>query len=262
MHLKKILKATLAAALCVLILTGCKGDSTVADRSGETATAAPTVNLTEDVTILNFTPPAIGEKIAVMTVKDYGTVKIKLFPEAASKGVENFEGLAGMNYYDELIFHRVIKNFMDQGGDPRGNGTGGQSMWGGDFEGGVPEGLFHFSGAIAYANSQGTSTNGSQFYIVNTPAGYVNCGSYQDTDGTVKTVTNLDDSGLTLPANVAEKYKEVGGVPFLDGNYTVFGQVFEGLDIIRAIGDVETDDSDKPLTQVLIESIRIEEYQG
>lgn len=240
-----IFTAVIAAA-CVF--TGCKGEST-----------AETV---DDVTIRNFDMPAEGEKIAVIDVKDYGQIKIKLFADAAPKATENFIGLADMGYYNELIFHRVIPNFMIQGGDPHGDGSGGQSMWGGEFDGGVPEGLYHFSGAVAYANSKGTSTDGSQFYIVNTPANYVYYGAAQNADGSIKQFTSFDESGLTLPENVKQMYLEKGGVPFLDGNYTVFGQVFEGLDIVREIGSVETDDNDKPLKQVSMNSVKIEEYKA
>ncbi|MDR0986444.1 MAG: peptidylprolyl isomerase [Ruminococcus sp.] len=267
--------AKLLALVCAipLILCACKGDSTAGDDRddsvltgySEAETDVPddiNVVLTDDAPIKNFIMPEVGENIAVMTVKDYGTIKIKLFPVEAAKGTENFVGLANIDYYDELIFHRVIKDFMNQGGDPRGDGTGGSSMWGDKFDGGIPEGLYHFSGAIAYANSGGTDTNGSQFYIVNTPAGYVNGGAYQDAAGNIINVTDIYQTGLTLPKNVATMYEEKGGVPFLDGSYTVFGQVFEGLDVVRAIGDAPTDANDKPLTQILIEDISIVPYEG
>lgn len=235
-------------AAAMMIMTGFAGcEKTQNEDTADTAAQADNTQAQEDAVILNFTAPEIGEKIAVMTVKDYGEIKIKLFPEQASKGVENFIGLAEMNYYDELIFHRIINGFMNQGGDPTGTGTGGNSIWGGNFDGGVPEGLYHFSGAVAYANSQGTSTNSSQFYIVNTAEGDVLGG---------------EDYLADLPANLADMYREKGGTPHLDGSYTVFGQVFEGMDVVRAISEVETDENDKPLTQVLIESVRIVEYTG
>lgn len=235
-------------AAAMMIMTGFAGcEKTQTEDTADTAAQADNTQAQEDAVILNFTAPEVGEKIAVMTVKDYGEIKIKLFPEQASKGVENFIGLAEMNYYDELIFHRVINGFMNQGGDPTGTGTGGNSIWGGNFDGGVPEGLYHFSGAVAYANSQGTSTNSSQFYIVNTAEGDVLGG---------------EDYLADLPANLADMYREKGGTPHLDGSYTVFGQVFEGMDVVRAISEVETDENDKPLTQVLIESVRIVEYTG
>lgn len=247
-----------AAAMSLALFTGCTSstDKTLTADNGQTEvqTSAPAAESTASAEILNFKMPEIGEKIAVIDVKDYGKIKIKLFPEAAQKGVENFTGLIEMNYYDELIFHRVIPNFMIQGGDPRGNGTGGNSIWGEKFDGGIPQGLYHFTGAVAYANSGATSTNGSQFYIVNTPDGYMS--------NTCEELMAFDPTKYSWSQNVIDMYNEKGGVPFLDGGYTVFGQVFEGIDVVRAIANTETDENDKPLTQVKMESIRLEEYTG
>lgn len=242
----------LLAAASLTLLTGCKGTPYNEDRN-KTESDSNGTAANEEVEIHNFIMPEIGEKIAVINVKDYGTIKIKLFPEDAEKGVENFIGLAEMGYYDELIFHRIIPDFMNQGGDPKGNGTGGKSIWGEKFEGGTDENLYHFTGAVAYANSGATSTNGSQFYIVNTPDGFM---QYSCED------LSANDPSYSWPANVVEKYNEVGGVPFLDGGYTVFGQVFEGMDVVRAMAEVETDENDKPLTQVIMESVEIVEYTG
>lgn len=266
MIIKKITAFTVSAAM-IAAFSGCKGeDATLEELAGGTqgeSTASAAVDESKiqwlpDVEIHNFNAPEIGEKIAVITVKDYGEIKIKLFPEDSPKGVENFMGLADMGYYDEIIFHRVIQNFMIQGGDPRGDGTGGKSIWGDAFDGETSENLYHFTGAVAYAHPANSFTNSSQFYIVNTPDGYLDntCAEYYTQSG----------GQYNWPKNVAEKYGEVGGVPFLDGGYTVFGQVFEGMDVVRAIAAVETSQEegseDKPLTQVLMESVRIEEYQG
>ncbi|MBE6862471.1 MAG: peptidylprolyl isomerase, partial [Ruminococcus sp.] len=116
--------------------------------------------------IKNFSPLEKGEQIVVMSIRGYGDVKIRLFPEYASKGVENFVELAKQGYYDGLTFHRVISDFMIQGGDPEGTGSGGHSIWGEKFDGGTDEHLIHAAGAVAYANSGSTATNGSQFYVV------------------------------------------------------------------------------------------------
>ena len=258
MNIKKIISVLAAAAVSTLVLAGCKGtpdSGSTAVTDGDGNVDASTVQWLPDVDIHNFNMPEPGEKIAVITVKDMGEIKIKLFPEDAPKGVENFIGLAEMGYYDELIFHRVIPDFMNQGGDPKGNGTGGKSIWGEKFDGGTSENLYHFTGAVAYANSGATSTNGSQFYIVNTPDGYM--------QNTCEELYAADSTKYNWPANVAAKYNEAGGVPFLDGGYTVFGQVFDGMDVVRKIAEVETNpENDKPLTQVMMESVRIEEYQG
>lgn len=253
--MKKINLSVLCTIAAVMLSFTACGDGNTSDNTDTSADNSAAVSdnaetASGEAEILNFVLPAEGEEIAVITVKDYGEIKIKLFEEECPKAVENFKGLANMNYYDELIFHRVIPNFMIQGGDPKGNGTGGNSMWGGTFEGGASDKLFHFTGAVAYANSSGTSTNSSQFYIVNTPDGYVNLGG----------VDSIDYFGL--PANVVAMYEEKGGVPYLDGGYTVFGQVIEGMDVVRAISEVETNggDQNKPLTQVQMESVRIVNY--
>ena len=115
--------------------------------------------------IINYDMPAEGEKIVELNIKDYGTVKIRLFAEECPKAVENFLGLVEQKYYDELIFHRVVKDFVIQGGDPKGNGTGGESMWGTGFKQEISSKLCHFEGALAYAVAS-DKLNNSQFYIV------------------------------------------------------------------------------------------------
>ncbi len=251
MKIKRYAAFGTAAMMMLACFTGCKGESTVGEDNAilDSLTGGATL---ADVQIRNFEMPVEGEKIAVINIENYGEIKIKLFSDAAAKGVENFTGLAEMGYYDELIFHRIIPGFMMQGGDPKGNGTGGKSIWGEKFEGGVPEGLYHFSGAVAYANSGSTSTNGSQFYIVNTDEGYASPSCQE--------LMEYDISTYNWPQNVIDMYAEKGGTPSLDGGYTVFGQVFEGMDIVREIANVETDENDKPLTQIKMESVKIVEY--
>lgn len=205
-----------------------------------------------DVSIANFTAPEDGEQIIIMNIKDYGEVKIKLFPEYADKGVENFVEHAKEGYYDGLTFHRVISDFMIQGGDPLGTGTGGESIWGDKFDGGTDPHLIHAAGAVAYANSGSTATNGSQFYIVT---------------GTVYGESELDEIDayyqLGLSDEAKQLYTTVGGTPWLDGGYTVFGQVFDGLDVIFEIQNVATDaGNNKPLEDVVMESVTVGEYDG
>lgn len=107
--------------------------------------------------------PKKGEEIIVMSTSQ-GDIKIRLFPELAPKTVENFVGLAKKGYYDNLTFHRIIPNFMIQGGDPNGNGTGGASLWGSQFEDEFNPNLKNIPGSLSMANA-GPNTNGSQFFI-------------------------------------------------------------------------------------------------
>jgi len=190
-----------------------------------------------------FAPPAQGETIAIMKTS-MGDIKIKFFPNEAPKAVENFITHAKNGYYDNVIFHRVINDFMIQGGDPTGTGMGGESIWNKDFEDEFSEKLRNYRGALSMAN-RGPNTNGSQFFIVQAPP---------------KTITKeLQDrmKGANIPQNIWDIYKEVGGTPWLDNNHTVFGQVFEGMDVVDKIAAVKVDQSDKPVEEVKILGIEI-----
>jgi len=114
------------------------------------------------------------EKTVYATIKtNRGDIKVKLFPEVAPKTCENFVGLAKKGYYDGVIFHRVIKDFMIQGGDPTGTGRGGSSLWGKPFgDECSPKLGFDKAGLLAMANA-GPGTNGSQFFITTIPTGWL-----------------------------------------------------------------------------------------
>lgn len=116
---------------------------------------------------------AMEEKVAVLETTQ-GVIEIKLMPDVAPKACENFITLINKGYYDGIIFHRVIKNFMIQGGDPTGTGRGGESMWGVPFEDEVRRDIiFDRPGLLAMANA-GPNTNGSQFFITTKPTPWLN----------------------------------------------------------------------------------------
>ena len=183
---------------------------------------------------------ASNEALVTMNTS-MGPIKIKLFPEIAPKTVENFLTHAENGYYDGLIFHRVIQDFMIQGGDPTGTGMGGESIFGAEFEDEFSMNLFNLRGALSMANA-GPNTNGSQFFIVQAsepPA----------------TAQQMIDGGW--PKETAEAYAEMGGTPHLDQKHTVFGQVIEGMDIVDKMATVETGAQDKPVEDITIDSIEI-----
>ncbi|MBE6825306.1 MAG: peptidylprolyl isomerase [Ruminococcus sp.] len=213
----------------------------------------------EEKPVLNFTAPAEGEEIVVIHVRDRGDIKIKLFADVLPEACENFTTLASRDYYNELIFHRVINNFMIQGGDPTGTGRGGESCWGGKFNGGVSDQLCNFAGALCYANSAGPSTDGSQFYIVTGTVPTAEDLKYYEEEYDQNPQVTYD---INFTKEAEEIYQKVGGAPHLDGGYTVFGQVFEGLDIVFDIAAVATDGNNKPLDAVYIESVTVEKYDG
>ncbi|HEU5133352.1 MAG TPA: peptidylprolyl isomerase [Pyrinomonadaceae bacterium] len=148
-----------------------------------------------------------------------GTIRVELLESDAPKTTENFITLAERGYYDGIIFHRVIKNFMIQGGDPTGTGRGGESAWGGRFDDEINRSSPVYqqgykAGTMAMANA-GPNTNGSQFFIMH----------------------------VDYP---------------LPPSYTIFGRVIEGQDVVNSIATSQTDRNDKPVSEVKMEKVTIE----
>lgn len=232
--------------------------------------------------------------VAVIEVEGFGTIRAVLFEEDAPKAVENFITHAEEGYYDGLTFHRVINEFMIQGGDPNGDGTGGESIWGESFKDEFTDNLYNFRGALSMANS-GKDTNGSQFFIVQESDGssytdsyfdsieeqnklspskkakqqfqqYLNLGyaeadlaAYGITEATLKANFQRQNAGQTrFTDDVRNYYRQVGGTPWLDKMHTVFGQVIDGMDVVDAIAAVSVDDNSAPAETVTITSISIE----
>ena len=173
---------------------------------------------------------------------NHGDFKLELFPEIAPKTVENFVTHAKNGYYNGVIFHRVIEDFMIQGGDPTGTGMGGESIYGRTFEDEFSREAFNLYGTLSMANA-GPNTNGSQFFIVTAkqvPA---------------QMLKQLKDGGW--PEEIVEEYAKVGGTPWLDHRHTVFGRVIEGMDVVLKIEGVKRNAQDRPLEDVVIESMDV-----
>lgn len=214
-----------------------------------------------------------------------GDITVQLYPNEAPKAVENFITHAKAGYYDGITFHRVINDFMIQGGDPTGTGRGGESIWGESFEDEFSSSLHNFRGALSMANS-GTDTNGSQFFIVQcsepitdeTAIPYMFQWTLNQFQHQLDTAPVEESQGLMSQLNqqladyqqnglpqelldeyqpAVDRYRQVGGTPHLDYKHTIFGQVIRGMDVVDAIAAVDTDDSDKPLTDVTILSIQV-----
>lgn len=222
--------------MLALNLTGCgtksatSGQETADDSSLQTQASIQTQ------------PPVEGDTVVTISFKNFGDVKIKMFPKEAPKAVENFTTHAKDGYYDGLTMHRVIADFMIQGGDPDGNGTGGESIWGSEFENETVEYLNPIRGSLCMANA-GPDTNGSQFFITQ--------------------ASKIDESQLDgLTGLQEEMYHQYGGCPWLTGGYTVFGQVFEGMEVVDAISQVEVDPSnDMPREAVIIEKVTVSTFK-
>ena len=207
--MKRFIKIMLAV-MCIFptILMGC-GNSTKSVNDGKEA-------VSESVKDSNETK---NLPIATIEVENYGTIEAELYPEAAPNTVYNFISLADSGFYNNLTFHRVIKNFMIQGGDPSGNGTGGPgySIKGEFTSNGFANSLKHTEGVLSMARRQNDMNSaGSQFFIM--------------------TSDNED----------------------LDGQYAAFGKVISGMDVVKKISEVKTGKNDKPEENVVIKSITID----
>ena len=156
--------------------------------------------------------------VATIIIKDYGTIEAELYPHIAPNTVNNFIYLANSGFYDGLTFHRIIKDFMIQGGDPNGDGTGGPgySIKGEFTKNKFKNDLKHTEGILSMARSQNKNSAGSQFFIMTKDASH------------------------------------------LDGQYAAFGKVTSGMDIVHEIENVKTDANDKPEKNVIIESIKVD----
>jgi cyclophilin family peptidyl-prolyl cis-trans isomerase/outer membrane murein-binding lipoprotein Lpp len=279
--MKKKIMLLSALVLATTMVTGCGSAANGGEKNGNTQTT--TSSTAEQSTSQNETKARLdaavhpvtelpqlegvktGDTIATIHT-NMGDIKVWFFPEYAPKAVENFTKHATDGYYDGVIFHRIINNFMIQGGDPEGTGRGGESIWGEEFENEVDSNLRSFRGALCMANA-GADTNGSQFYIVQNNSvddslkeqlknlsEQKDEAFYEKSDGTKVTM------GDVFPQEDIDEYVNNGGYPSLDFQYTIFGQVYEGMDIVDKIAAVQTDENDKPIEDVVIESIEVGTY--
>ena len=217
--------------------------------------------------------PKDGEEIAVFTTS-VGVIKMRLFPDAAPKTVENFKGLIKKGYYDGVIFHRVLKGYIAQSGDPTGTGAGGESIWGTEFEDEFNANLLNLRGSVAMANAK-EDGNGSQFFFnLSKPEDFQGWEYFRMGYEQYKQFPQFFLNQYTYWPNtsiISDKvktlYEEYGGNPQFDGAtnvarraHTVFAQVFEGLDVLDKISELEVDENDKPLEEVVITKAEIQVY--
>lgn len=195
---------------CAFVLVGCGNTNNKEGSNTQSKTSESNEN-----------DPSTESKnlpIATITVKDYGVIQAELYPNVAPNTVDNFIYLANKNFYNNLKFHRVIKGFMIQGGDPKGDGTGGPgySIKGEFTANGFQNNLKHTRGVLSMARTQDPNSAGSQFFIM------------------------------------------TGDAPNLDGQYAAFGKVISGMDVVDKIQNVETNSADAPKKDVIISSITVD----
>ena len=266
MILERITMKKIATLLLVstFVLAGCTSlqrtlrgddyvDTKIAEEERSKAANKEAADLKDALTNENANFPQLSKEVAENEAEailhtSLGDIRIKLFPKLAPLAVENFLTHAKEGYYNGVTFHRVIDGFMIQGGDPKGNGTGGESIWHGKdntkdtgtgFKNEISPYLYNIRGSLSMANTGQPNTNGSQFFI-----------NQSTTDYSAKLPTS------SYPKKIIDAYKE-GGNPSLDGKHPVFGQVIEGMDVVDKIAKAEKDEKDKPTTAITIDSIEV-----
>lgn len=262
---KWMLKMAAAGMVVVLSLTGCGKKNEENNNVTPTVTAGSAAEEGVEPTqteaakkLKQFADIEEGEVYAKINIEGYGTITVKFFPEEAPKAVENFITHAKEGYYDGVTFHRILDDFMIQGGDPTGTGAGGESIWGASFEDEFAEDLHPYRGALCMANA-GSNTNGSQFFIVQADAAYIASmeemlqAQYEVTLG--EYIKMGYDTELT--DEQVKNYETYGGTPWLYEHHTVFGQVMDGFDVLDAVAGVKTNSSGTPESPVVITSIEV-----
>ncbi len=235
--------AALVAAGCLAMLTGCSIFTSKVTKPVK-AVSRPAVESAE----LQFTHPAAGDTIAVFDTSA-GVFKAVLFLSEAPQACDNFIGLAQAGYYNDLTVTRVEKDFLieaGQGADGRGT-----TIWNGSrYPVETTDKLHHYSGALCAApDSSGQLA--SVFYVMDTLPG-----------GDSVTQELVDQmNGAAYRAEVVSAYQTAGGAPYLDYTDTVFGQVYEGMEVVDAIGQTGVDENQKPTDPITINSVTITTYQ-
>lgn len=232
--MKKIICLALAVILCGAFMVSCSNTGLTSGTAGNgkdtsasttpvewkdhKAPKADELDMTTISSLDGVTESTAPTNYVLIKIANYGDIVVRLYPEVAPVTVKNFKNLVSQKFYDGLIFHRVISGFMIQGGDPLGTGTGGSktNIVGEFASNGFENNLHHERGVVAMARSGDPNSASSQFYI-------------------------------------CHKNSQVA---HLDGSYASFGYVVYGIEVVDAIAKVNTDSNDKPLSDVVITSIR------
>ena len=203
------------------------------------------------------------EKRAVVRIEtSCGTIRVALSDDTPLHR-DNFLKLAASGFYDGTLFHRCIRDFMIQGGDPDSrNAPKGKLLGEGNPGYTIPAEfclpyLYHWRGALAAAREPDDinpeqNSSGCQFYIV--------YGRKQGPGDIKKVRSMLQEKGIEMTSQMSDDYQMRGGTPHLDGQYTVFGEVIEGLNVVKQIQSVATDSNSRPLEDVVIQRMTVEQY--
>ncbi len=293
--MNKFIKKVCAVSACALMLfAGCSNNGGAPDKTRPTEYRLIQSKEAGNSGEVTLQP---GDTYAVISIRDYGDITLKLYPDLAPYAVYNFTELAKAGKYNGTYFHRIVEDFMAQGGSATNTGAGGDSFEGGTFRSEVNTCLRHYYGALCMGSAAGDLTD--QFYIVNNKYSQTSLadlyaqnveGSKQQAEVMNMYLQMLDTNDETQKAyynayskqkqfyieyskgaqamldtltdKVTATYEQRGGYPHLDGGYTVFGQTVEGFDVLDAVSACEKVDDgrgniSKPAVDVIIDKIEI-----
>lgn len=254
--------------LCCFFLIGCGKTQTNEEEKKEEEESVLKTEPDEEPTLTKealelyqFSLPKQGDTVAEFVISDFGSIFVKLFGEDAPLAVENFVTHAKEGYYDGTSFHRIVNDFMIQGGKIDGHPTGGESIWKTEFEDEFSERLNPFRGALCMAN-HGANTNASQFFLVQADASSIQELKYLLEEGQNTTLQDYLEKqyGILLSDQLIEQYMTYGGTPWLTGYHTVFGQIFDGFDVLDAVAAVDVS-NDQPVEPVILKTIQITQWE-
>ena len=218
--------------------------------------------LPEAQKVYQLQTPAQGELCAEIIVENYGSIYVRLFSEDARKAVENFKTLSENGSYDGIPVNRLVQDYMIQAGDKDGFGLSGKSIYGGGFANEISERLQPIRGALCMANLGEDSTNSIQFFFVQTKASVVR-GLKDPLDNRYNITlaqylkeaygTDLTDAQLQL-------YETYGGAPWLYGHNTVFGQIYDGYEVLDAMMESKVTSKLRPNPAIIISTVRVFHY--
>jgi len=236
---------------------GVFGTPTIAEDDGTEPALRP-----EAQAMTQFATPKQGDLCAEFTVKNYGVIRVKLFSEEAAKAVENFKTLAGNGFYDNIKINRIVEDYMVQAGDRDGYGVSGESIYGGGFADEITQTLRPFRGALCMANLGVESSNTIQFFFVQTKASVVR-GLKKPLDNrfhlSVEQYLKEAYNTELTPEELA-LYEVYGGAPWLYGHNTVFGQIYEGFEVLDLMMSAKVTSRLRPNPPIFLESVRIFHY--
>ncbi len=273
----KIVARLLVLIMLACLFVACDKEEEPSKQTSEPTTAGtvtPGGNAPTDVeepalsdkaqSIYQFAGPVKGDVCAEIVIRNYGSIYVKLFSKEAPKAVENFTTLAEQGAYNGIKISQIIDEYMFQAGDKEGTGASGESIFGAGFRNEISDKLLPVRGALCMANEGENGTNTNQFFFVQTPAEVLRDLEEPLDNRYHMTLQDYFEEAYNTELTKAQlsHFMTYGGAPWLTGHHTVFGQIYEGYDVLDSVMKAKVTSKLKPNPSVYIDEIRVFSYEG